>query len=287
MATPRTVKIIYDASPAEVSASHIQITTAPQIPAPPEAKLLSFSDLNQMYVKQAWVERCPLLNQPVIFESFELFKKYIYPILNGEDLRWSDNVDTKQEIGQLIALLKKYQLKLTPEQIKDISDNSGITKTLNMIKTYIYKHENKCIGRKTYQARYEKFTTTWDKYIDTLAIQYNDPVYREYKAQIIYNILTSDSMYNLLTTNILKNNIIYEFCDWFNSFIILQVDTFSDHLYDITSRLDLTNSMAPADIVTLIINMITNSKSETLAKSTLVQKITDLLKFRTISTPTS
>lgn len=294
MATPKKIRIIYDESnpdavvganvpdPPVHSLTQINILPSP-LPAPAEAKLLNFSDLNQIYVKKEWVEKYPALNQQVIFNDFNLFKKFIYPLLNGDSLRWSESVDTKQEIGQLINEICKYELVLTPLQVQEISDNSGITKTINIIKTYISKHENKCFGKKLYKSRFEKFIQTWDKYIETLAIQYNDPVYKEYKAQVIYNTLTSDSMYSLLSTNITKNNIIYEFCDWFNSFMILQVDTFSDYVFNMVSQIDLTRNLNPVDIVTLIINMITSSKSETLAKNTLVQKITDLLKFKSLA----
>lgn len=295
MATPKKIRIIYDESnpdavvganvpdPPLHELAQIQIISEPRPIGPSEARLINFSDMNQIYVKKEWVDKCEILKQPVIFNDFNLFKKFIYPLLNGDSLRWSDNVDTKQEIGQLINEIGKYQIVLSPLQIQEISDNSGITKTINMIKNYINKHENKCFGKKTYRVRYDKFVETWNKYIETLAIQYNDPIYKEYKAQVVYNTLTSDSMYSLLSTNISKNNIIYEFCDWFNSFIILQVDTFSDHVYEITSRIDIVHNMAPVDIVTLIMNMITSSKSESIAKNTLVQKISDLLKFRSIS----
>lgn len=286
MATPRKVRIIYDESNTSTTElAQIQIVTEPKITAPPEAQLISFSDMNQIYVKREWIEKCPILAQPVIFHDFNMFKKYIKPLLNGDSLRWSEDVDTKQEIGQLINEISKYGITLNDEQILDISNNCGITKLINEIKTYIYKTENKCWGKKIYKARFDDFCKTWDKYVDTLAIQYHDPIYQQYKAQIIYNILTSDAMYNLLKANISKNNIIYEFCEWFRSFIILQVNTFSDHVYEIASRLDLSSNMNPADIATLILNMITSSKSETLAKSTLVQKITDLLKFRSLGTP--
>lgn len=286
MATPKKIKIIFDESNPDGQTqelAQIQINTSPQLPSPVNSKLLRFSDLNQIFVKNEWIEKCPVLNQDIIYTDFELFKKYIRPTLNGESLRWSDTVDTKQEIGMLIIELAKYHLSLPEDKIIEVSDNSGITKTINEIKSYIFKHENQCWGKKTFKSRYDNFCKIWDKYIETLAIQYNDPVYREYKAQLIYNILTSDSMYNLCQINFKKNNIVYEYCDWFRSFIILQIDTFTDHVYELTSRLDITGNMNPTDIVTLILNMITNSKSENLVKGQLVQKIGDLLKFRSVS----
>lgn len=256
-------------------------STADSLLVPISATLVQFSDLSQIYVKSQWLEKCPVLRQPVIFHDFQKFKKYIYPLLNGDSLRFSENVDTKNEIGELIQEISKYKIVLSIEQLQDVCDNSGITKKINLILRYITAHETGCWGKKKYFERYNAFAVEWDRYIELLSIQYRDEVYKTYKSQVVYNTLTSKDMYTLLNMNIVKNNIIYTYAEWFEDFVIEKKDNFAKYIYDTASNIDINSlSSSIADISTVIMNLIQGINGETVRKGVILQKIADLLTLR-------
>lgn len=271
--------------PAELN--HIEMT--PVTPTPPptpreDARLIQFSDMSKIYVKREWLMRCPILAENIIFFDFEAFKKYIYPILNNDSLRWSKNMDEAVEIGQMISEICKYQLTLTPQQVQDISDGAGITRMINRILNYITKHENKCWTKAGYKERYQMFVKEWNRYVELLAIQYKDEMYNQYKAELIYNTLTSNNMYQLLQANIQKNNIVYEYCSWFDLFMIQKKETFLNHIYETASNIDIASvAGSVTDITTVILNLINGIGSETIRKNVLVQKIADLVTIRRLN----
>lgn len=296
--TPKKVRIIYDDSqigttetpvyPANVAPppvadlSQVELTPISAPVQPYNVKLIEFSDMTKLYVKSSWVDKCPLLNNPVIFSDSVKFKKYIVPLLNGDTLRWSSDVDTMQEIGDLINEISKYQVQLTPQQVQEISDASGITKKLNKIINYIKTKRDGCLSGKSYKKRFDIFVKLWDEYVTLLGLRYNDVTFESYKAGCIMNTMMSNNMYKLLIDNIQHNNIVYTFCEYFEDFVVRRKETFSNLLFEAANNVDLNSVFKANDIVAVIMNLITGVTTEQ-GRTQIIKKITDLLKTKGIA----
>lgn len=296
--TPKKVRIIYDnsqigttetpvypvnvAPPPVADLSQVELTPVNTPVQPYNVKLIEFSDLVKMYVKQDWVDKCPILNNPVIFSDSVKFKKYIVPLLNGDTLRWSSDVDTMLEIGDLINEISKYQVQLTAQQVQDISDASGITKKLNKIITYIKSKKDGCLSGKSYKKRFDQFVKLWNEYVSLLGLRYNDITYENYKADCVINTMLGNNIYKLLIDNIQHNNIVYTFAEYFEDFVVKKKETFSNILFETANNVDLQTIFKANDIVSVIINLIEGVTTEQ-GRAQIIKKITGLLTSKGIA----
>lgn len=258
MASNKNVKILPDDAPDVVPNHPIEIATLTGLPAHqfvPQATtpaiagsvLITFPDGFTMYIKQEWYDKYEALRERIIYRNGLLFKNIIYPLLTGETIRYAKSLNECSELGQLLAEISYYQIKLTPEQIQDVAVNSGLTLAIDNTITFIKEHESACFTR-LFKKNMSVFNSQWAKYIDMVSIRYMNDAYKQFTMTFILDILTSPKSYALVILNMRYNNIVFEFLNWLkNSVINKKSDLFNTHILQILDDLRKKNLIEEKD----------------------------------------
>lgn len=213
--------------------------TTQSLPANPNYRMLVFSDGTSMYIKKEWVDISPLLaNENIIFESPELFKKYMIPILKREPIP-SVDCDELHEIDTIIQLCKNYGITLDDAQIINISDSFGLNLCINELKSIL--SEVTSFWHRDKKKRFEEFKIYWDEHVKLKARQYNNPLFESLTCDQIVSTLTNSKnleMYlEISKMNIKFNNILYRFGEYLKKAIYEK--SFKE-ISDINMKMSLT-----------------------------------------------
>ena len=264
MASNKNIKILPDDAPDAVSApvpvpihpnETIALTGIPerqlvaqtQVPVIAGSELITFPDGFTMYIKREWYDKYEALRAPIIYRNGLIFKNIIYPLLTGETIRYTKSLNECSELGQLLAEISYYQIKLTPEQIQDVAVNSGLTIAIDNTIAFINERSSACFN-KTFKRNMNIFNTQWAKYIDMVAIRYMNDLYKQFTMTFILDILTSPKSYALVILNMRFNNIVFEFLNWLkNSVIEKKTDLFNTHILQILDDLRKKNLIEEKD----------------------------------------
>lgn len=246
-------------------------------------KLIRFSSGDECYIKSLWYERYDVFKQPIIFREFINYNRWIYPLLNKQSLRFSENVDTEKELGAFLDEVYFYDMTdlLTDSIIQDISDNSGLTKAIMKIKKHITKYDKKkdhCFSQQKTKIEEEinSFRNEWQNYLELLARKYQNEKYKQLSCNLILQTIRTTDYLNLCVINMRYRNLVYEFCDFFEEFVVKH-----DHEKFINFKLNLSlrlpDSVQTAmDIGSNITSIIKNMSGSTIDKDAILGRISEL-----------
>lgn len=269
----------------------VLLTTAdqpltPQQDPKSDAVHIKFSSGNECFIKREWYDRYEVFRAPIIFREYANYQRWIYPLLNKQSLRFTSEVDTPKELGAFLEEVYFYHLEdlLTDGIIQDIADNSGLTKSIIKIKKFITKldqKKNSCFNnKKKYVEEIDLFKTEWLYYIELLAVKYKNDKYKKITADLMLDTMRSTDFLNLCVINMKYNNLVFEFCDWFDEFIMKH-----NHEKFTTFKMNLSLRLADSvstssDIGSAITGIIQNISGSTIDKNSMLSKIGQLTTMK-------
>lgn len=196
-----------------------------------------FGTRQRVMIPAYWYHQYPIFKGEYIDREYSRFEKYIYPTLCGSSLK-CENVDSKMELGEIINELNAYGIKLTPKQVLDISQSSGLMKLITEISKYIDKCESCCCPKGSYKKKKAKFGKTWDEYIRLLSDRYQDTKFLQIDFKSLYTMLTETNCISTMPdVNFLYDNLIYEFLDWFKASVKKDKTDFYDMLQNLKAEI--------------------------------------------------
>lgn len=253
----------------------------PTVPIPADYQVIKFYDNHQEYAKLDWIKQYPALAQPIIFRRSQLYKKYIFPLLNGESIRWDDNVDCKQEAGQLLEEIHHYGIELTPKQTQELADASGLSLLITTVKQYILDHSDGFFTKRKFAKQITAFASQWDKYLEIQATKYNNPILKEITTSFLYETFMSNDYYSLIILNTRYSNLIFEFVSWFKTCIIENNgEKFSKFQVELGLQLNLSDASSGTPMSSSgglsITSLLSQFTGNTIDKNTFLKKMANL-----------
>ncbi|KAJ4453846.1 hypothetical protein PAPYR_11569 [Paratrimastix pyriformis] len=253
------------------------------VPNPPveptdEIVEIEFADKVKRNIKASWQRQVPLLASSKIMRSSLKFDRYIFPLLNGDTLRWSEDVDTKRELGEMVEELRCYGMALSEGQLQSVSDGSGFTRQINKVRDYINSHEAACFNR-SYRNATSQFAVEWDKYVMVLAAKLQCDKMESLKFTLLRDTVVSKDIYSLLDLNLKYRNVVYEFFDWFDAFVIKgDREGLVRRTVDIALNIDTSALNGAADVMAIVSNVLTSFKGSSINKDTVLAKLVSIAK---------
>lgn len=257
------------------------IINKPVEPTPDGAVRIIFNNGEETYIKREWFDKYEVFRAPIIFREKANYDAWIYPLLNKQSLRFTKQIDESKELGSFLEEVNYYGLHdlLIDSVVQDISDNSGLTTAIIRIKKYVTKWTEKkgdCFGRRQkIMEEIELFKTEWQYYLDLLAVKYKNDKYKQLTADLIIDTMKTTDFLNLCVINCKYQNLVFQFCQWFEEFIIRHNhEKFTNFKMNLSLR--LTDSVQTlGDIGTAITGVIQNFAGN-LDKGALLNKISQL-----------
>ncbi|KAJ4457902.1 hypothetical protein PAPYR_6581 [Paratrimastix pyriformis] len=170
----------------------------PNPPVEPTDEIeIEFADKVKRNIKASWQRQVPLLASSKIMRS-------------------SPMRTTKRELEMVRAALLRNGA--SEEQLQSVSDGSGFTRQINKVRDYINSHETACFNR-SYRNATTQFAAQWDKYVAVLGAKLQCEK-MESLFTLLRDTVVSKDIYSLLDLNLKYRNVVYEFFDWFDAFVI-------------------------------------------------------------------
>ncbi|KAJ4453954.1 hypothetical protein PAPYR_11458 [Paratrimastix pyriformis] len=259
---------------------------APATPRTEEIVEVEFADKVKRNIRSSWRETIPLLASDRVMRSSLKFDRYIFPLLNGDTLRWSEDVDTKRELGEMVEELRCYGMSLSEAQLQAVSDGSGFTRKINTVRDYINAHEEACFNR-GYRRATTQFAEQWDRYVTLLATKYQCANLETLKFVLIRDTVLSKDIYSLLDLNLKYRNVVYEFFDWFDAFVIhSDRDGLTRHTVDIALSIDSNMLSGVTNIAGVVANVLSSFKGTSVSKDTIVAKLASIAQVSELRSQT-
>lgn len=250
---------------------------------------IRFDGGQSVFIKKEWYDLSDVFKQPVIFQSYERYMKWIYPLLNngGRDLQFDDDVDTISELGGFIEEVYKYKLDklLTEPVILDVSQNSGLVDEIQKMKRYINRYEGKanaCWGmlKKRVTERMQMFENEWLGFIKMWSVVYQNEKYNSITYDLILQTIKANNIIDICVMNVKYNNIIFKFIRYFGQYVVKNdKSVVATNKYELSLMLP-DASQTVSNIATSISGIITNTK--VLDKSTLLRQVSNLVSMKSL-----
>ncbi|KAJ4457043.1 hypothetical protein PAPYR_7551 [Paratrimastix pyriformis] len=251
------------------------------VPNPPveptdEIVEIEFADKVKRNIKASWQRQVPLLASSKIMRSSLKFDRYIFPLLNGDTLRWSEDVDTKRELGEMVEELRCYGMALSEGQLQSVSDGSGFTRQINKVRDYINSHETACFNR-SYRNATTQFAAQWDRYVAVLGAKLQCEKMESLKFTLLRDTVVSKDIYSLLDLNLKYRNVVYEFFDWFDAFVIRgDREGLVRRTVDVALNIDMSVLNGASDVMSIVSNILTSFKGANINKETIIAKLASI-----------
>ncbi|KAJ4458704.1 hypothetical protein PAPYR_5470 [Paratrimastix pyriformis] len=251
------------------------ISSTPDVPSDDIVEI-EFADKVKRNIRRSWQERLPSLAAARIMRSSLKFDRYIFPLLNGDTLRWSEDVDTKRELGELVEELRCYGMVLSEEQLQSVSDGSGFTRQINKVRDYINAHEAACFNR-SYRKATSQFALEWDKYVAVLAAKLQCDKLESLKFTLLRDTVVSKDIYSLLDLNLKYRNVVYEFFDWYDAFVIKgDREGLVRRTVDIALNIDTSALNGASDVMAIVTNVLSSFRGSSINKDTVLAKLASI-----------
>ncbi|KAJ4453063.1 hypothetical protein PAPYR_12569 [Paratrimastix pyriformis] len=258
------------------------------VPNPPveptdEIVEIEFADKVKRNIKASWQRQVPLLASSKIMRSSLKFDRYIFPLLNGDTLRWSEDVDTKRELGEMVEELRCYGMALSEGQLQSVSDGSGFTRQINKVRDYINSHETACFNR-SYRNATTQFAAQWDRYVAVLGAKLQCEKMESLKFTLLRDTVVSKDIYSLLDLNLKYRNVVYEFFDWFDAFVIRgDREGLVRRTVDVALNIDMSVLNGASDVMSIVSNILTSFKGANINKETIIAKLASIAQAQIAS----
>ncbi|KAJ4455212.1 hypothetical protein PAPYR_9867 [Paratrimastix pyriformis] len=190
----------------------------------------------------------------------------------------TQDVDTKRELGEMVEELRCYGMVLSEGQLQSVSDGSGFTRQINKVRDYINSHEAACFNR-SYRNATSQFAVEWDKYVMVLAAKLQCDKMESLKFTLLRDTVVSKDIYSLLDLNLKYRNVVYEFFDWFDAFVIKgDREGLVRRTVDIALNIDTSALNGAADVMAIVSNVLTSFKGSSINKDTVLAKLVSTVK---------
>jgi hypothetical protein len=204
--------------------------------------VLHFSDFSSIRINRSVKEEYPDIDVISKERTRAKFEKYILKILNNDKLVLDENLDTLEELGEIINEIKKYKLFLDDRQLMNIHTSSGLIELINKCKYKYNKKMNNCLNS-MFKKKLSIYSDLWDTLVNNMKkVNNNDKLYDQVKFDIIMNVFeASNYEYNLCILNLGHDNMISLFFKFWKFYLI------EDHDHEIRTLIkNLSASIAPA-----------------------------------------
>ncbi|KAJ4461796.1 hypothetical protein PAPYR_1942 [Paratrimastix pyriformis] len=235
------------------------------VPNPPveptdEIVEIEFADKVKRNIKASWQRQVPLLASCKIMRS-----------------SLNEDVDTKRELGEMVEELRCYGMALSEGQLQSVSDGSGFTRQINKVRDYINSHETACFNRSYRNATSRSFAAQWDKYVAVLGAKLQCEKMESLKFTLLRDTVVSKDIYSLLDLNLKYRNVVYEFFDWFDAFVIRgDREGLVRRTVDVALNIDMSVLNGASDVMSIVNNILTSFKGANINKETIIAKLASI-----------
>ncbi|KAJ4453599.1 hypothetical protein PAPYR_11902 [Paratrimastix pyriformis] len=178
----------------------------------------------------------------------------------------------------MVEELRCYGMALSEGQLQSVSDGSGFTRQINKVRDYINSHEAACFNR-SYRNATSQFAVEWDKYVMVLAAKLQCDKMESLKFTLLRDTVVSKDIYSLLDLNLKYRNVVYEFFDWFDAFVIKgDREGLVRRTVDIALNIDTSALNGAADVMAIVSNVLTSFKGSSINKDTVLAKLVSIAK---------
>ncbi|KAJ4453872.1 hypothetical protein PAPYR_11560 [Paratrimastix pyriformis] len=191
----------------------------------------------------------------------------------------TQDVDTKRELGEMVEELRCYGMALSEGQLQSVSDGSGFTRQINKVRDYINSHETACFNR-SYRNATTQFAAQWDKYAAILGAKLQCEKMESLKFTLLRDTVVSKDIYSLLDLNLKYRNVVYEFFDWFDAFVIRgDREGLVRRTVDVALNIDMSVLNGASDVMSIVNTVLTSFKGSNINKETIIAKLASIAQY--------